>query len=110
MDRLVRSHMLGVSDLLAKRKSNPRYRPKTVDAPLRRDKIVQMILYAEATNPTWQRKKIVADVGEALGVSRAHIFNALKRVDPERREHIKCAARALAECGYTIEFSKRRLK
>jgi hypothetical protein len=108
MDRLVRIHMLGVSDLLAK-KENPRHRPRTVDSPLRRDRILYAVLFTEATHPTWKREAVKQYVADCFGVNRSYVFRIVAEAAPERREHIEGAARAFAECGYTVELSKPRL-
>jgi hypothetical protein len=109
LDRAARIRLLGIADLL-EQKEHPRHRPKTVDAPLRRDQLVQAVLYTKATHPTMKQESIIEFFAHRFGVSRAYAFKALASVDPERRKNIEAAARAFAESGHAVFFPKPRVK
>ena len=85
--REARVDLLGVGDL-RDRKENPRHRPPGIDSPLKRDRIVQTVLFERVANPKKQMKAIEIDVGAYYGVSRSYIHECLKEVAPERRRQM----------------------
>jgi hypothetical protein len=105
LDRSAPIGLLGIAGLLpVKRQQRRRGRPKTPDPTLKSDDLAQAVLYATALNPEGKREAIVEQIAQHLNASRASIFEALQKLDPDRRANIEAAARAFAEWYYERHF------
>jgi hypothetical protein len=96
IDRAARIQILGIRNLY-RPGHHPPNRPPTIDAALKRDEIAQSDAYMRAVHPEWSKKEIISGIRKYYGVGRSYIFEAIKDVDPERRENFEGSAAAFAE-------------
>jgi len=85
-----------VADLLTGKKRRA-VRPKSTDVALKRDEIVQDVLYAQALHSNWKRESIIKRVQKLHRISRGFVFKVLREIDPGRRSAIEASAKAFAE-------------
>ena len=84
-------HRIALLDVenLRDQEHKPRHRPPTVDAALKRDKIVQAVLYEVAAHPEKQMKEIVGKVGDYYGANSQYVYRCFAQISPERRASIE---------------------
>jgi hypothetical protein len=105
LDRGARTAILGIGHL-RNRTKRPRHRPKTVDSPLRRDEIAQLVAWLRALYPRKPDKLIIGRVCYFHRVSRSYVYRVLSEVDPERWENMKASAAAFVETvAFTTDWS-----
>ena len=83
----VRVELLGVGDR-RKRKAKPRHRPPGIDEPLKRDKIVQTVLFERAAHPEKQIKDAIGAAMAAHDVSYGYVYRCLNKTTPERAQQM----------------------
>ena len=86
-DYELRIALLGVGDL-GDRKKNPPHRPPSVDTALKRDRIVQAVLFEAATNFEKPMKQIIGEVGDHYRVKDRRVYDCIEETPPERRKAI----------------------
>ena len=108
-ERETRIELLGIADLQNQEKKPP-HRPPSVDAALKRDRIIEAVYFELVRHPLkWPMKNIIGDVGIAYGVNKSTIYDCFK-IDRERKKTIKASvthlvfgpsmlALALHSCG-----------
>jgi hypothetical protein len=94
----VRPYELDFIADLVEGKKRKRHRPKSAEAALKADSIAQGLFLTEALHPDWKREAAVATVMKLHSIkSRSHVFEVLKKIDPEREKSMKALAAVIAE-------------
>ncbi len=98
-----------VADLLTGKKRRA-VRPRSTDVALKRDEIVQDVLYAQALHSNWKLESIIKRVQKLHRISRGFVFKVLREIDPGRRSAIEASAKAFAEWQAEVRATAKRKK
>ena len=86
------------------RDQRPRHRPRTIDAALKSDKVVQAVLYEVAAHPEKQMKEIVGKVGDHYAANSAYVYRCFAEISPERRASIEQSIIAMTAWPYAMAW------